>query len=70
MQRTQVTLIGAGPSGLLLAELLERSGIDSGVSLTAMIETARWLQQQLGHGIAGLLSKAGLFPTSPATAPA
>lgn len=29
MQRTQVTLIGAGPSGLLLAALLERGGIDT-----------------------------------------
>ncbi|HUQ53262.1 MAG TPA: 4-hydroxybenzoate 3-monooxygenase [Gammaproteobacteria bacterium] len=28
-QRTQVGIIGAGPSGLLLAQLLDRSGIDS-----------------------------------------
>jgi p-hydroxybenzoate 3-monooxygenase len=28
-QRTQVGIVGSGPSGLLLAQLLERSGIDS-----------------------------------------
>lgn len=28
-QRTQVAIIGAGPSGLLLAQLLERAGIES-----------------------------------------
>src|SRR5688572_31353083 len=28
-QRTQVGIIGSGPSGLLLAQLLERAGIDS-----------------------------------------
>jgi len=45
-----------------LIYLLERSGVRTGVSLPAMIETARWLQQQLGHGVPGLLTKAGLFP--------
>jgi len=45
-----------------LIYLLERSGVRTGVSLPALIETARWLQQQLGHGVPGLMTKAGLFP--------
>ena len=27
--RTQVTIVGAGPSGLLLGQLLQRAGIDN-----------------------------------------
>jgi hydroxymethylglutaryl-CoA lyase len=42
--------------------MLERSGIKTGVSLTALIETARWLQEQLGRPIPGMLMKAGPFP--------
>lgn len=49
-----------------LLYLLERSGVDTGVSLTSMIETARWLQEQLGRTIPGMLMKAGPFPKSPA----
>ena len=29
MRSTQVAIVGAGPSGLLLAQLLRRNGIDS-----------------------------------------
>ena len=45
-----------------LLYMLDRSGIETGVSLTAMIETARWLQEQLGRPIPGMLMKAGPFP--------
>lgn len=45
-----------------LLYMLDRSGIESGVSLTALIETARWLQEQLGRSIPGMLMKAGPFP--------
>jgi hydroxymethylglutaryl-CoA lyase len=47
-----------------LLYMLERSGIETGVSLAAMIETARWLQEQLGRPVPGMLSKAGVFPRS------
>jgi hydroxymethylglutaryl-CoA lyase len=45
-----------------LLYMLERSGIDSGVSLAAMIETACWLQEKLGRPVPGMLTKAGPFP--------
>jgi hydroxymethylglutaryl-CoA lyase len=45
-----------------LLYMLDRSGIETGVSLTAMIETAHWLQEQLGRPIPGMLMKAGPFP--------
>jgi len=50
-----------------LIYMLERSGVESGVSLSGLIETARWLAQQLGHAVPGLLAKAGVFP-APAVA--
>jgi hydroxymethylglutaryl-CoA lyase len=50
-----------------LLYMLDRSGIETGVSLTALIETARWLQEQLGHPIPGMLMKAGPFPKAAAT---
>jgi len=45
-----------------LLYMLDRSGVETGVSLNAMIETARWLQEQLGRPIPGMLMKAGPFP--------
>ncbi len=48
-----------------LLYMLERSGVETGVSLTALIDTARWLQEQLGHPIPGMLMKAGPFPRGP-----
>jgi hydroxymethylglutaryl-CoA lyase len=45
-----------------LLYLLDRSGVETGVSLPAMIETAHWLQEQLGRPIPGMLMKAGPFP--------
>jgi hydroxymethylglutaryl-CoA lyase len=45
-----------------LLYMLGHSGFDTGVSLAAAIETARWLQSQLGHAVPGMLVKAGDFP--------
>lgn len=45
-----------------LLYLLQRSGARTGISLEALIETARWLQGPLGRSVPGLLSKAGNFP--------
>src|SRR5262249_934030 len=45
-----------------LLYMLERSGVQTGVSLPSMIETARWLQERLGRTIPGMLMKAGPFP--------
>ena len=45
-----------------LLYLLDRSGIDSGISLEKIIDTSLWLEQQLGHGVPAMLPKAGMFP--------
>lgn len=45
-----------------LIYLLDRSGVQTGVSLEKIIETSNWLQEQLGRGIPAMLPKAGIFP--------
>jgi len=45
-----------------LVYMLERSGYTTGVDLDAAIETGKWLQQQLGRPVPGMLVKAGRFP--------
>jgi hydroxymethylglutaryl-CoA lyase len=45
-----------------LVYLLHRSGYPTGVDLHAAIATSRWLQQQLGRPLPGLLARAGVFP--------
>jgi hydroxymethylglutaryl-CoA lyase len=47
-----------------LLYLLGRSGYDTGVSLASAIDTAKWLQSQLGHAVPGMLVKAGDFPAT------
>jgi hydroxymethylglutaryl-CoA lyase len=42
--------------------LLHRMGIETGVSIDRMIDTARWLEQQIGKPVPGMLVKAGNFP--------
>jgi hydroxymethylglutaryl-CoA lyase len=42
--------------------LLEEMGIETGVSLDGVIAAARWLEPQLGHGLPGMVSRAGGFP--------
>ncbi len=45
-----------------LLYMLDRSGIDTGVSLQKIIEVSRWLEAELGRGVPALLPKAGGFP--------
>lgn len=45
-----------------LLYLLDRSGIVTGVSLEKIVETSKWLQQQLGRSTPAMLPKAGIFP--------
>lgn len=46
-----------------LLYMLERSGVETGVSLQKIIDTSRWLEQELGRGVPALLPKAGMFPS-------
>ncbi len=49
-----------------LIYLLHRAHIQTGYDLDACIETALWLESQLGHQIPGMVMKAGPFPANPA----
>ncbi len=42
--------------------MLDRAGFTTGVDLDELIETANWLERQLGHAIPAMVSKAGVFP--------
>jgi hypothetical protein len=43
---------------------LERSGIDTGLDLSMLIELATWVENLVGHPSSAMLSKAGGFPSS------
>jgi hydroxymethylglutaryl-CoA lyase len=45
-----------------LLYLLHRMGYDTGVDLDAMCAIVPWLETVVGHGVPGLLSRAGDFP--------
>ncbi|MGH8135789.1 MAG: hydroxymethylglutaryl-CoA lyase [Steroidobacteraceae bacterium] len=45
-----------------LLYMLNRMGIETGVDLDMTIATGRWLEQQFGRGVPGMLVKAGAFP--------
>jgi hydroxymethylglutaryl-CoA lyase len=45
-----------------LLYMLNRMGVETGVSTNALIETSRWLEEQIGRPIPGMLMKAGVFP--------
>jgi hydroxymethylglutaryl-CoA lyase len=45
-----------------LLYMLGRTGLDTGVDLERAIATARWVEQQVGHTVPGMLVKAGSFP--------
>lgn len=45
-----------------LLYMLDRSGVETGVSLEKIIETSAWLEEQLGRGVPAMLPKAGIFP--------
>jgi hydroxymethylglutaryl-CoA lyase len=51
-----------------LLYMLTRMGVATGVDLDALIATGRWLQDQLGHAVPGMLVKAGGFPSARAGA--
>lgn len=42
--------------------MLQRSGIETGLMLTGLIDTARWLSTKMGRPLPGLVSRAGGFP--------
>ena len=50
-----------------LVYLVERMGYTTGLSLPNLIETAGWIEEQLGHPVTALLGKAGDFPGERAT---
>jgi hydroxymethylglutaryl-CoA lyase len=45
-----------------LLYMLDRMGIETGASLGGLIETGKWLQDQIGRPIPGMLMKSGVFP--------
>ncbi len=45
-----------------LLYMLDRSGVETGVSLDKIIETSQWLQTQLGRSTPAMLPRAGRFP--------
>ena len=45
-----------------LLYMLDRSGVETGVSLDKIVETSHWLEEQLGRGTPAMLPKAGIFP--------
>lgn len=47
-----------------LVYMLDRSGVETGVSLPSIIDVSRWLEQELGRGIPAMLPKAGIFPAA------
>jgi len=42
--------------------MLERSGYGTGFDVDRLIDAARWLAQVMGHGLPGMVSRAGNFP--------
>ena len=45
-----------------LVYMLGRMGVETGVDLGRAIDTARWVEQHVGHPVPGMLAKAGPFP--------
>lgn len=45
-----------------LLYMLDRSGVETGVSLERVVETSQWLAEQLGRSTPAMLPKAGIFP--------
>ena len=44
--------------------MLDRMGVETGVSIESLIGTGRWLEDRIGRPIPGMLMKAGNFPRS------
>lgn len=53
-----------------LVYMLSRAGYDTGIDLTKLIETAKWLGEQRGKPVPSMVSKAGGFPVGTARASA
>jgi len=53
-----------------LVYMLSRAGYDTGIDLTKLIETAKWLGEQRGKPVPSMVSKAGGFPMGTARASA
>jgi len=45
-----------------LLYMLDRTGVETGVSLDRIIEISNWLEEQLGRPTPAMLPKAGIFP--------
>jgi len=45
-----------------LVYMFDRMGIETGLSATGLIETARWVETKLGKLVPSLVYRAGLFP--------
>jgi len=45
-----------------LVYMLTGMGVETGVELEPLLETSRWLGEQLGKELPGLVSRAGAFP--------
>jgi hydroxymethylglutaryl-CoA lyase len=45
-----------------LLYMLDRMGVETGASIDGLIETGKWLQEQIGRPIPGMLMKSGVFP--------
>lgn len=45
-----------------LIYMLNRSGVETGVSLDRVLETSHWLAEKLGRPVPAMLPKAGVFP--------
>lgn len=46
--------------------MLQRSGVETGMSLDGLIEAAQWLSKKMGRTLPGLVSRAGGFPKAKA----
>ena len=42
--------------------MLDRLGVETGVDIEALIETAHWIEAQLGRPVPAMVSRAGNFP--------
>ncbi|MFP4004101.1 MAG: hydroxymethylglutaryl-CoA lyase [Alphaproteobacteria bacterium] len=47
-----------------LVYMLHRGGLDTGLDLERLIETAKWFEEALGHSVPSMLSRAGPFPSA------
>ncbi len=50
-----------------LVYLLRGLGVETGIDLDALIETSRWLGEQLGKELPGMLARAGDYPVAAAS---